>query len=88
MTVRTVRNMSRATGLVRIRYRDSGVVMRMWGGCLTIRRRTDWGVSPVRTSDVQPGQRRALLLGHAADAGQGPRRLRSTSLFSALSGEI
>ena len=40
-TVRPVR-------LVSIRYRDSGVMMRIWGGCFTMRCRSFWGVSPVR----------------------------------------
>ena len=49
ITQRTPRSVSRADE-VSIRYSDSGVVIKMSGGFLIIRRRSDAGVSPVRTA--------------------------------------
>ena len=50
MTVRAVFSMSRPDRLVSSRYSDSGVVIRMCGGCLIISRRAFASVSPVRTA--------------------------------------
>ena len=50
---------------VSIRYSDSGVVIRMSGGSRSIAWRSRWGVSPVRTADLQvradPAQRHAQV---------------------------
>ncbi len=61
-TVRPVR-------LVSIRYRDSGVMMRIWGGCFTMRCRSFWGVSPVRMPILISAG--ALAARKSADAVQG-----------------
>ncbi len=63
------------------------MVIRMWGGCLTIRRRSDWGVSPVRTSTSRRGSGAPCSLATRRMPANGARRLRSTSLFSAFSGD-
>ena len=49
ITASTPVRISRAPELI-IRYSDSGVVMRMSGGVFRIERRSDWGVSPVRSA--------------------------------------
>jgi hypothetical protein len=51
ITVSTARRISRAPE-VSSRYSDSGVVMRMSGGCFTMRVRSACGVSPERTAMV------------------------------------
>ena len=72
---------------VSIRYRDSGVVMRISGGSCTRRRRSAAGVSPERTPTRMSGTscpvRRAVCVMPIS----GARRLRSTSTPRALSGE-
>ena len=86
MSQRTDARMRRAA-LVSRRKRDSGVVMRMSGGCRSIERRASAGVSPVRIA--------ALISGRAApdDSSclpmptRGERRLRSTSWARAFSGD-
>ncbi|MFN8188044.1 MAG: hypothetical protein U0R69_13325 [Gaiellales bacterium] len=65
---RTVSSTLRACE-VSIRYNDSGVVIRISGGCFWIAVRSFWGVSPVRTAT-----RRSSPI-----PASGPRRLRSTS---------
>ena len=69
ITCSTPRSVSRAW-LVSIRYRLSGVVTRMSGGCLTSCRRASAGVSPVRdaTEISRRSARRAAR--RRADAGQ------------------
>ena len=64
---------------VRSRYRLSGVVMRMSGGVRSIRWRSRWGVSPVRTATDTSGASRPCSAAAAAMPASGPRRLRSTS---------
>jgi hypothetical protein len=68
MTVSIPRSVSRACE-VRRRKSDSGVVIRMSGGVLTMRRRSSAGVSPVRTATASSEPIPA----------SGLRRLRSTS---------
>ena len=62
MSVSTLRSSSRACD-VSMRKSDSGVVMRMSGGCRSIAARSFCGVSPVRTATLQlraqPGERAA-----------------------------
>ena len=86
ITVRTERSTSRAEE-VSIRKSDSGVVMRMSGGRLTMLRRSAGLVSPERTPTVTLGgvwpTRSAVWVIPVS----GARRLRSTSTASALSGE-
>jgi hypothetical protein len=86
MTVSTPRSVSRAFD-VSIRYRDSGVVMRMSGGSRSSFCRSDDGVSPERTptrmSGAVPPRRFAVCVMPT----RGLRRFRSTSTPSALSGE-
>ena len=82
MTLSTVRSVSRAA-LVSMRYSDSGVVMRISGGCVRNRRRSRAGVSPERTP-TEMGR-----VGPTAPIpASGRRRLRSMSTPSALSGEM
>ena len=69
MTCSTPRRTSR-TWLVSIRYRDSGVVMRMSGGWRAISRRSSDGVSPVRLATVMVRRRLAEALGRVADPGE------------------
>ncbi len=87
MTVRTPSSVSRALE-VSMRYRLSGVVMRMSGGEVCSLRRSALGVSPERTPTVTVGgsepRRRAVCVTPMS----GERRLRSTSTPSALSGEM
>ena len=68
ITDSTPRSISRACE-VRIRYSDSGVVMRMSGGVRRIAARSRWGVSPVRIATEMS----------APIPRSGARRLRSTS---------
>ncbi len=68
MTTSTVRSVSRACE-VSMRKSDSGVVMRMSGGFLSMAARSRAGVSPVRTATVSSDPIPA----------SGPRRFRSTS---------
>ena len=68
MTTLTARSVSRARE-VSSRKSDSGVVMRMSGGLLSIAARSLGGVSPVRTATDSPESMPA----------SGPRRFRSTS---------
>ncbi len=51
MTASTRVSISRACE-VSMRYSDSGVVMRMSGGCRRMAARSRWGVSPVRMATV------------------------------------
>ena len=78
ITVSTELSTSRAPE-VSIRYSDSGVVIRMSGGLRRIAARWDWGVSPLRSATATGGS--------APMPASGARRLRSTSWFSARSGE-
>ena len=86
ITVSTWRSTSRAAE-VSIRNSDSGVVIRMSGGRVTILRRSPAEVSPDRTPTLIDGgvlPRRSAVWVIPA---KGARRLRSTSTARALSGE-
>ncbi len=72
---------------VRTRYRDSGVVMRMSGGCVAKARRSAGGVSPVRIPTVTSGSSSPSRVAACRIPTSGERRLRSTSVARALSGE-
>ena len=50
MSVCTFGRIRRPPALVSSRYRLSGVVTRMWGGCFVMAARSLVGVSPVRTA--------------------------------------
>ena len=86
ITVRTERSRSRAEE-VSIKNSDSGVVIKMSGGRVTMERRSAAEVSPERTPTVTFGgvwsSRNAVWVMPA----NGARRLRSTSTARALSGE-
>ena len=87
ITVFTWRRVSRALD-VSMRYRDSGVVMRMSGGWASRERRIAWGVSPERTpTEISGGSPPAALTAWVMPI-SGARRLRSTSTPRALSGEM
>jgi hypothetical protein len=78
MTVSTPRSTSRAA-LVSMRYSDSGVVIRMSGGCLAIWRRSSLGVSPVRLATLIRGTGSSSRSAAMAMPVSGARRLRSMS---------
>ena len=84
MTVSTPRSVSRAAE-VSMRKSDSGVVMRMSGGCVTRARRSAGGVSPERTPTDTSGTlepvrgRRAGDARRAARGGCARRRRRAPS---------
>ena len=70
-----------------MRFRLSGVVMRISGGLRSIRRRSPGGVSPLRVrtrmrGSVSPAWRKTV-----SRAASGDSRFRWMSLFSAFSGE-
>ena len=83
---RTDPSMRRAA-LVRSRNSDSGVVIRMSGGCRSIDRRTSDGVSPVRMATEMSGADRPADSIWRRIPTSGDRRLRSTSCASAFSGD-
>ena len=70
-----------------MRKSDSGVVMRISGGCVTSLRRSAGGVSPDRTPTDTSGTSRPWAAAVRAMPTRGARRLRSTSTPSAFSGE-
>ena len=86
MTVSTPRSVSRAAD-VSMRNSDSGVVMRISGGCATSERRSAGSVSPERTPTLTSGTSRPWAAAVRAMPTSGARRLRSTSTPSAFSGE-
>ena len=88
MTVSTFRNVSRLFGLVSIRYRDSGVVTRMWGGRLSIAARFAAGVSPVRRPTRIGGTSRPRSAASARISASGCSRFRCMSFESARNGEM
>ena len=87
MTVSTVAREARAR-LLSMRKRDSGVVTRMSPGLRTMRWRSRWGVSPVRswTRGTRGTSPRASVV--RMMPARGARRLRSMSAASAFSGEM
>ena len=76
-----------AARLESMRKSDSGVVMRICGGCAASDRRSAAGVSPERTATVTSGTGRPSRAAVAAMPRSGAARLRSTSTASALRGE-
>ena len=66
---------------------DSGVVMRMCGGCFAISVRSRCGVSPVRTATRISGSGVPCASASPAMPSCGTDRLRCTSFESAFSGE-
>ena len=69
------------------RFRLSGVVMRISGGRLTMRRRSDCGVSPLRVCTRSAGNGSPAAAKMPAISRRGVTRFARTSLFSALSGD-
>ena len=68
-------------------YRDSGVVMRIWGGRLAIRARSDCLVSPVRTAVRISGRGVPRSSAKAVICSSGSARFFWMSLDNALRGE-
>ncbi len=67
--------------------RLSGVVMRISGGCRTMRSRSSRGVSPQRVSTRTSGAGAPAAANTSRSSSSGAVRLRRTSVFSAFSGE-
>ena len=86
MTVSTPRSVSRACE-VSSRNSDSGVVIRMSGGCVASLRRSSAAVSPVRTATVMSGSGSPSRCAACRIPVSGDRRLRSMSTASAFSGD-
>ena len=87
ITVCTPRSDSRAWE-VSIKNSDSGVVIKMSGGAVWIRRRSAGEVSPERTPTRISGTATPRRSAVCRMPTRGARRLRSTSTASALSGEM
>ena len=68
MSVCTFGRMRRPPALVSSRYRLSGVVTRMWGGCFVMAARSLVGVSPVRTATRMGTSGRTAFLEDRLDA--------------------
>ena len=73
---------------VSMRYRDSGVVMRISGGCRSSFDRSDAGVSPDRTPTRTGATGSPNTDAMRAIPASGAAKLRSTSTPRALSGEM
>lgn len=86
ITVCTEAKVSRAAE-VSIRNSDSGVVIKTSGGLAMSSRRRAGGVSPDRTPTLICGTASPSRSATRAIPASGVRRLRSTSIASALSGE-
>ncbi|CAM5309403.1 hypothetical protein SGRI78S_01035 [Streptomyces griseus subsp. griseus] len=86
ITVSTPASASRAED-VSIRNSDSGVVIRMSGGRVTMERRSAGGVSPDRMPTRTSGSGRPRRTDSWRMPVSGERRLRSTSTARALSGD-
>ena len=86
ITVSTLRRVSRARE-VSSRNSDSGVVIRMSGGLVIIRRRSSAAVSPVRTATWMSGSSSPSRRAACPMPVSGERRLRSTSTARAFIGE-
>src|SRR5207249_8839771 len=86
ITVSIERRASRALE-VRIKYNDSGVVIRMSDGSRWKRARTEAGVSPLRTTMAGLRNASPRDAATAEIPASGPLRLRSTSTARALSGD-
>ena len=83
MTQRTPRKAILNLGAERARERDSGVVMKMCGGLLSIFALSLWGVSPVLTATLTSGMSGSRVL----ISSRGWRRFLLMSLARALRGE-
>ncbi|OPY30677.1 MAG: hypothetical protein A4E31_00260 [Methanomassiliicoccales archaeon PtaU1.Bin030] len=87
MTYSTCASFSRNLGAARTSARDSGVVMRMWGGLRSIFCRSAWEVSPVRTPTRILGNSIPSLSATSFISRRGSSRLRLMSLARALRGD-
>ena len=87
MTHSTPTNFSENLRVDRTRERDSGVVMNMWGGRLTIRCLSAVVVSPLRTATRMSGIVRPSLRDISWISSRGTTRFLWMSFASALSGE-
>ncbi len=75
-------------GASRISARDSGVVIRMWGGCFSIFCLSYWDVSPDLTATLMLGGIMPLALATSLISFRGVFRLRLISLARAFRGEM
>ncbi len=87
MTVRGLRSMDRLRSAVTSRYSDSGVVIRMSGGCLSMAARSAAAVSPVRTATLMAGAVSPSRAATAAISRSGASRFCWMSVASAFSGD-
>ena len=87
MTTSMWRRASRAWDVKR-RNSDSGVLIRMSGGAVSILRRSSGGVSPVRTPTTIGDRAVPSRAAAASMPVSGDRRFRSTSTARAFSGEM
>ena len=87
ITVVVLRSMDRLRSAVTRRYSDSGVVIRMSGGCLSMAARSAAAVSPVRTATRMAGGRSPSWPATAAISRSGTSRFCWMSVASAFSGD-
>ena len=87
MTVRTLRSIDRLRSAVTSRYSDSGVVIRMSGGCLSMAARSAAAVSPVLTATRMVGALSPSRPAAAAISHSGASRFCWMSVASAFSGD-
>ena len=87
MTVRTLRSIDRLRSAVTSRYSDSGVVIRMSGGCLSMAARSAAAVSPVLTATRMVGALSPSRPAAAAISRSGASRFCWMSVASAFSGD-
>ena len=87
ITVRALRSMDRLRSAVTSRNSDSGVVMRMSGGCLSMAARSAAVVSPVRTATRITGAASPSSPATAAISRSGASRFCWMSVASAFSGD-
>jgi len=87
MTVSTRPSIERPPIELSMRFRLSGVVIRISGGCRNIRRRSDWGVSPLLVSTRIAGKSTSRAWKTCSSSSSGVKRFRWISLFSAFSGD-
>ena len=87
MTVSTAVKTWRLFSAVSIKYNDSGVVTRIWGGRRSILCRSVFGVSPVRTAVRIGGGSKPDASASCRISASGDSKLRWISLLRAFSGE-
>jgi hypothetical protein len=87
MIVRALRSMARLRSAVTIRNSDSGVVIKMSGGRLSMAARSAAAVSPVRTATRISGAVSPSLAATAAISASGASRFCWMSVASAFSGD-